>query len=70
MMDHSEKSNIISLRMGSGTIDGIGAELNKFVVFTMEIPWKVTRDKLGKIPEKVVFVESVDEDWLNEKIDE
>jgi len=68
-MDNSVKSNILSLRMGRNTLNGIGAELDKFVIFTMEIPWKVTRDKLGKNPEKVVFVESVEEDWLNKEID-
>ena len=69
-MGKSEKSNIVSLRMGRGTIDGIGVELDRFVVFTMEIPWKVTKDKLGHSPEKVVFVETVEEDWLDAKIKE
>jgi glycerol-1-phosphate dehydrogenase [NAD(P)+] len=69
-MDHIEKSNIVSLRMGRGTINRIGIELDQFVVFTMEIPWKVSRDKLGKTPERVVFVESVEEDWLEAKIEE
>jgi glycerol-1-phosphate dehydrogenase [NAD(P)+] len=34
----------------------------------MDIPWKVTRDLLGAPPLKTVIVESVDEQWLDEKI--
>lgn len=68
-MNNTIESNIVSTRIGRGTIEGIGKEIGKFVVFTMDIPWEITRSKLGKLPEKVVFVESVDEEWLDNKID-
>ena len=61
-------TNITSLRIGRGSLDGIGRYADKFVVFTMDIPWKVTRDLLGAPPLKTVMVESVDEQWLDEKI--
>jgi glycerol-1-phosphate dehydrogenase [NAD(P)+] len=67
-MTLSGETNIKSLRMGRGVINGIGKEFGKFLVFTMDIPWKVTKDLLGADPEKVVMVESVEEHWLDEQV--
>jgi len=57
------------MRMERGAIKGIGKEIGKFTVFTMDIPWEVTKDQLEADPEKVVMVESVDEDWLDKQIE-
>jgi len=62
------QTNVTSFRMGRGCITGIGKEFGKFVVTTMEIPWQVSRDRLGKSAEKVIMIESVEEAWLNEQV--
>jgi len=67
-MEGETSTNIRSLRMERGAINNIGQEIGKSVVFTMDIPWQVTKDLLGANPEKVVMVESVDEDWLDKQI--
>lgn len=61
-------TNISSLRMGRGSLVGIGREAGKFTVFSMDIPWKITKDLLGALPLKTMMVESVDEKWLEAKI--
>jgi len=62
------ETNVTSLRMGKGSIKGTGQDVGKFVVATMNIPWNVTKDHLGKSPEKVIMVESVEEAWLDEQV--
>lgn len=59
----------MSIRMESGAAKDIAKGIGKFTVFTMDIPWKVTKDLLGASPEKVVMVESVDEKWLDDQIE-
>ena len=56
MMKISGQTNILSFRFGSGSIKGIGQEIGKFVVVTMDIPWNVTKNLLGGTPEQVIFV--------------
>lgn len=68
-MKKEVETNILSIRMESGAAKDIGKDIGKFTVFTMEIPWKVTKDLLGASPEKVVMVESVDEKWLDDQIE-
>lgn len=63
------ETNILSIRMESGAAKDIAKGIGKFTVFTMDIPWKVTKDLLGASPEKVVMVESVDEKWLDDQIE-
>jgi glycerol-1-phosphate dehydrogenase [NAD(P)+] len=64
------KTNIRSIRMERGAIKNIAQELGRFSVFTMEIPWKVTKDLLGKDPEKVQMVTSVNQEVLDSQIEE
>jgi glycerol-1-phosphate dehydrogenase [NAD(P)+] len=63
------ETNILSIRMESGAAKDIAKDIGKFTVFTMDIPWKVTKDLIGASPEKVVMVESVDEKWLDDEIE-
>ena len=67
-MEKENNSNIKSLRMESNAIHGIGKELDRFVVFTMDVPWKVTGHLLGASPLEVIMVESVDEGILEAQI--
>jgi len=59
-----DKTNVTSLRTGRDCVKNIACKLGRFVVTTMEIPWNVTREKLGGIPEKVIMVETMEESWL------
>jgi len=59
------ETNVKSLRFGSGSIKGIGKEIGKFVVTTMEVPWKLVKNDIGGQPEGVIFIDTVDQDALN-----
>ena len=58
------QTNVADLRIGADSAQNLGKELGKFVVTTMEIPWKVTQEKLGGSPEAVIMVETMEETWL------
>lgn len=62
------QTNVTSLRMGKGVLRNLGAEMGRYAVTTMEIPWEIVKNQLGKSPEKVVFVESMEEDWLEKQL--
>ena len=49
---------------------GIGKELGKYVVATMEIPWNIIKNDMGKSPEKVINVTSVEKQWIEDQIKE
>ena len=63
------ETNVKDLRTGSDAARGLGKEIGKFCVMTMEIPWKVTRDKMGGTPEAVVMIETMEESWLDQMCD-
>ena len=63
------QTNVISSRFGAGSINGIGKEVGKFVVMTMEIPWQITKDLIGSAPEAVIFIDSVEKKVLDREID-
>jgi glycerol-1-phosphate dehydrogenase [NAD(P)+] len=68
MINISGQTNVSSLRIGKGSLKGIGRELGRFIIVTMDIPWQVTRHIVGGAPESVVMVETVDEIWLNNQL--
>lgn len=61
-------TNVLSSRCGAGSCDGLGAELGRFVVATMEIPWQVSRDRIGGTPEAVIMVDSMEIDVVDRQI--
>lgn len=63
-------TNLRSQRFGAGSVDGLGRELGRFVVATMEVPWQVTRDRLGGAPAAVLLVESMEIDVLDRQVAE
>ena len=69
MQYFSHQTNVKTLRMGRGCAKGIGREVGRFVVATMEIPWRVTESSLGRSPEHVIMVETVEERWIQNQID-
>ena len=64
------QTNVTQLRSGADAAQNLGKELGKFVVTTMEIPWKHTHRKLGGNPEAVIMVETMEESWLDQMVSE
>ena len=70
MQYFSLSTNVNELRIGKDSSKNIGNEIGKFVVSTMEIPWKIIKDKLGQSPEKVIDVTSVELSWIEGQIND
>jgi glycerol dehydrogenase-like iron-containing ADH family enzyme len=68
MLSIEGQTNVRSLWAGRDAARGLGREFGRFVVATMDIPWKVTKDKLGARPEQVIMVESMEESWLEQAL--
>ncbi len=62
------QTNVTDLRMGRGDIKNIGKGIGGYVVATMEIPWDITKSFLGREPEAVVMVETMEEAWLENQL--
>ena len=70
MQYFSLNTNVNQIRIGRGVSIGIGKELGTYVVTTMEIPWNIIKNDMGKSPEKVINVTSVEKQWIEDKIKE
>ena len=68
MQYFSLNTNVKQLRIGRGVSKGIGKELGKYVVTTMEIPWNIIKNEMGKSPEKIINVTSVEKQWIEDQI--
>ncbi len=63
-------TNVRSQRFGAGSVDGLGKQLDRFVVATMEVPWRIAKDRLGGNPTAVILVESMEVDILDRQVAE
>ena len=70
MQYFSLNTNVNQIRIGRGVSIGIGKELGTYVVTTMEIPWNIIKNDIGKSPEKVINVTSVEKQWIEDQIKE
>ncbi len=61
-------TNVRSQQFGAGSVDGLGKELGRFVVTTMDVPWRVTKDRLGGRPAAVIMVESMEVDVIDRQL--
>jgi len=68
MSEKNNQTNVLSTRFGTGAIRGIGKEAGRFVVATMDIPWKIVKDRIGVTPEHVYFVDSVEQTVLDKQV--
>ena len=59
------QTNVLSSRFGCGAMNNIGKEIGKFTVMTMDIPWQVTKYKIGRSAEAVYIIKSVDQAYLD-----
>lgn len=64
----SGPTNVVSLRMGRAVLRGLSDELGRFVVATMDRPWRGAGPLLEREPEAVVFVESMEEEVLEHQL--
>jgi len=62
------QTNVRSARFGAGAIDGIGQELGRFIVTTMEVPWRLAQPRLGAQPAAVIFVETMEIETLDRQV--
>jgi len=62
------QTNVRSSRFGVGALDGIGKELGRFVVTTMEVPWRLAQPRLGDKPAAVLFVENMEIETLERQV--
>ena len=59
------QTNVLSSRFGCDAMNNIGHDIDRFVVLTMDIPWQVTKDKIGRSAEAVYKIISVDQAYLD-----
>ena len=70
MQYFSLNTNVNQLRIGRGVSSCIGKELGRYIVSTMEIPWNIIKNDMGKSPEKIINVNSVEKQWIENQINE
>ncbi len=62
------QTNVRSSRFGAGAIDGLGKELGRFIVTTMDVPWRLAQPRLGAKPVAVIHVENMEIETLDRQI--
>jgi glycerol-1-phosphate dehydrogenase [NAD(P)+] len=62
------QTNVCSARFGAGAIDGIAKELGRFVVTTMEVPWRLAQPRLGAQPVAVLHVENMEIETIGRQV--
>lgn len=61
-------TNVLSNRFGSGVVDGIGREIGRFVVTTMDVPWQLAAPRVGGSPEAVLIADSMEFDVADRQV--
>lgn len=61
-------TNVLSQRLGRGSLDGLAKDLGRFVVATMEVPWLLTKERLGGSPLSVLMVDSMEVHVLEQQL--
>lgn len=51
----------VNIEYGENLVEGIVGREDEFFISTMPEPWEIVKDKIGGIPRKVIFVESMEE---------
>ena len=63
-----ENTNVKSKVFGRGAIQNVASDVGTFVVCTMEIPWKLTKELIGATPLAVVMVNSMEESVVESQL--
>lgn len=61
-------TNVRSARFGAGVFNQLGSELGRFLVTTMEVPWRLAQPRLERPPAAVLFVENMEIDTLDRQL--
>lgn len=61
-------TNVLSTRFGAGAADGVGTDLGRFVVTTMDVPWRLAGPRVGGQPAAVVTVEDMEVATLERQV--
>ena len=69
MNDISGQTNVRSARFGAGASEGLGRELGRFLVTTMEVPWGLVKERLGADPAQVLMVENMQIETIERQLE-
>jgi len=61
-------TNVRSARFGAGAFNQLGSELGRFLVTTMEVPWRLAGPRLRPKPVTVLLVESMEIETLERQL--
>ena len=67
-MEYSGTDNVTSSLFGRGAVNDIASGMGRFVVTTMEVPWRLVQDRIGGRPEAVHFVDSMEFELVESEI--
>lgn len=59
-------ANCVEAEYGEGTAENVARDYDSYLAVSMDVPWAITREVLGKAPEQVHLVESVDFDVVDQ----
>ena len=69
MNEISGQTNVRSARFGAGASEGLGRELGRFLVTTMEVPWGLVKERLGVDPAQVLMVENMQIETIERQLE-
>lgn len=62
------QTNVRSARFGAGVFNQLGSELGRFLVTTMELPWRQAQPRLQPRPAAVLFVANMEIETLEHQL--
>ena len=64
------ETNVRSVQFGEGVFSEVGAEIGRFLVTTMQVPWQIAQPRLQPRPEAVLYVEDMELATLDRQLAE
>ena len=64
------ETNVRSVQFGEGVFSEVGAEIGRFLVTTMQVPWQIAQPRLQPRPEAVLHVEDMELATLDRQLAE
>ena len=62
------QTNVRSAQFGAGVFNQLGRDIGRFLVTTMEVPWRVAQSRLQPQPDAVLFVENMEFETLDRQL--
>ena len=60
LLERLPNANVKNIAFGRGAVNDLGTQCGRYVVTTMEVPWNVTRPRIGPLPIQVLNVQDMD----------